>query len=141
MSQTSIEVADVIRRCGDAFLTRFGRRIPLNQRRVMFDIVHCRTAAMGGHVEVCDTCGAQRNAYNSCRNRHCPKCMGSARFRWTAEREAELLPVPYFHIVFTLPHLLAPLALANPRVVYHLLFRATAETLPVARSDALGPSH
>ena len=138
MSQTAIEMADIIRHCGDAFLARFGHRISLHQRRVLFDIANCRTAAMGGHVEVCDTCGTQRNAYNSCRNRHCPKCMGSARWRWTAQREAELLPVPYFHVVFTLPHLLAPLALANPRVVYDLLFRATAETL---REVAADPKH
>ena len=138
MTTASIELADVVRRCGDAFLDRFGRRIDFHCRRVLYDIACCRTAAMGGHVDVCDTCGTLRNAYNSCRNRHCPKCMGSARFRWTAEREADLLPVPYFHVVFTLPHLLAPLALANPRVVYRLLFRAAADTLKEVSAD---PKH
>jgi predicted RNA-binding Zn-ribbon protein involved in translation (DUF1610 family) len=136
MSADSSEIADVIRRYGDAFLARFGHCTSLQQRRVLHDVALCRTASMGGHVEVCTNCGAQRNAYNSCRNRHCPKCLASARFRWTAAREAELLPVPYFHVVFTLPHLLAPLALQNKRVVYNLLFRAAAETLSEVAADS-----
>lgn len=99
------------------------------QRRALRDIAACRTAALGGHEEACDSCGYRRFAYNSCRNRHCPKCQASARARWLDARSAELLDVPYFHVVFTLPAELAPLALANPGTVYGLLFQAASETL------------
>ena len=102
------------------------------------DIAACRTAALGGHVEECDRCGHQQIAYNSCRNRHCPKCQATAAAQWLEAREAELLPVEYFHVVFTLPAALGPIALQNPRVVYGLLFRAAAETLQQIAAD---PKH
>jgi hypothetical protein len=137
MSET-IEVADIVRRYGNAYLEQHGYHTDWHQRRAMLDITRCRTAAMGGHVEVCTNCGTLRNAYNSCRNRHCPKCMGSARLRWSLAREAELLPVPYFHVVFTIPRTLAPLALVNPRVVYGLLLKAAGQTLTEVAAD---PKH
>jgi len=135
VSTPKVEIADIVRRHGDEYLQHFGRRMPWRQWRALLDIARCRTAAMGGHVDVCTNCGLIRCAYNSCRNRHCPKCLGSARWRWTAQREAELLPVPYFHVVFTLPHQLAPLGLANQRVVYDLLFQAAAQTLSQIAAD------
>ena len=103
----TIEVADILRRHGDAYRRDHAGHVGRVERRVMSAIVACRTAALGGHVEACDDCGATRIAYNSCRNRHCPKCQGAARAQWLADRQAELLPVPYFHVVFTLP---APIA-------------------------------
>src|SRR3978361_2229883 len=103
----ALEVADIFRRHGEAFRTRQGRRLSAEQRRVMAAIEACRTAVLGGHVEQCEGCSAVRIAYNSCRNRHCPKCQGLARLQWLADRRAELLPVSYFHLVFTLP---APIA-------------------------------
>jgi hypothetical protein len=105
------------------------------QRRAMRAIETCRTAALGGHRETCDTCGAERLAYNSCRNRHCPKCQTLAKERWLAARRAELLPVEYFHVVFTLPHALNALAQGNPRVLYALLFRTVAATLTTFARD------
>lgn len=138
MTGESVELADVVRQYGGAYLERYARCTPWHQQRVLLDIARCRTAAMGGHVDVCTECGLLRCAYNSCRNRHCPKCLGSARWRWTHEREAELLPVPYFHVVFTLPQELAPLALGNQRVVYGLLFKAAAQTLSEVAAD---PKH
>jgi hypothetical protein len=122
-----LEVADVFRQYAPLYLARHG--VSPQQHRVLKDIQVCRTAALGGHVERCDRCGHQATSYNSCRNRHCPKCQGPARARWLNAREGELLPVPYFHVVFTLPGLLAPLALQNPVVVYNLLFQAVAATL------------
>src|SRR5262252_2921231 len=101
----------------------------------MSDIELCRTAALGGHLEECDCCGHQRPAYNSCANRHCPKCQSLAKAQWLADRQADLLPVPYFHVVFTLPHELAPIAYHNPRVVYSLLFQAAATTLQTLAAD------
>ena len=98
-----LEVADVLRRHGDAYRSAHAGHLGRVERRVMGAIVACRTAALGGHVEACDDCGVARVAYNSCRNRHCPKCQGAARAQWLAARQAELLPVPYFHVVFTLP--------------------------------------
>ena len=138
MSTANVEIADVVRGYGDAYLERFGHCTPWQQHRVLLDIARCRTAAMGGHVDVCTECGLLRCAYNSCRNRHCPKCLGSARWRWTQAREAELLGVPYFHVVFTLPQELAPLALSNQRIVYNLLFKAVARTLSEVAAD---PKH
>jgi hypothetical protein len=108
------------------------------QRRTLSDIAACRTAALGGHVEQCDHCGHRQVAYNSCRNRHCPKCQATAAADWMEAREAELLPVEYFHVVFTLPAALGPIALQNPRIVYALLFRAAAETLQRIAAD---PKH
>lgn len=127
MTRPRLEIADVFRAHGDEYLATRGGTT--DQRRVLRAVVNCRTAAMGGHIEACDHCGHTRIAYNSCRNRHCPKCQGSACARWMQARGEELLPVPYFHVVFTLPTALAPLALQNPRVLYGLLFRAASETL------------
>ena len=122
-----LEVAEVARQYGEAYLAKYGASPA--QRRVLRDVQNCRTAVLGGHLEACDHCGHQRPAYNSCRNRHCPKCQGPARARWLQARAAELLPVPYFHVVFTLPETLGPLALQNKEVVYGVLFRAVGETL------------
>ncbi len=121
------EVADVFRQYAEPYLARCGASP--QQRRVVRDIQACRTAALGGHVDACDRCGHEAISYNSCRNRHCPKCQGPARARWLDARAAELLPVPYFHVVFTLPGVLAPLALQNPAVVYNALFGSVAATL------------
>jgi Putative transposase/Transposase zinc-binding domain len=135
MSRPQVEVADVIRTYGDAFLQAYGDTLSPEQRRALADLACCRTASLGGHVEACDRCAYQRVAYNSCRNRHCPKCQGTEAARWVAARAAELLPVEYFHVVFTLPAALGPLALQNSRVVYDLLFRTAAETLLQIAAD------
>jgi hypothetical protein len=129
MTRPTLEVADVFRKYAPVFLDRYNHVLSGDQRRVLKDLARCRTAALGGHVEACNECGEQRIAYNSCRNRHCPKCQGAARARWMSDRGKELLPVEYFHVVFTLPDELALLGLQNPRVVYNLLFRAAGETL------------
>lgn len=123
------EVADIVRTHGQQFVARLGSLLNIEHLRVLHAIENCRTAVLGGHVDECDHCGHRVISYNSCRNRHCPKCQGAARHQWLADRTADLLPVPYFHVVFTLPHLLAPLALQNKRVVYGILFRAVSETL------------
>jgi putative transposase/transposase-like zinc-binding protein len=138
MTRHRIEVADVFRNHGDAFLDQHGETLSHEQRRALHDIAACRTAALGGHVEECDGCGHQRIAYNSCRNRHCPKCQATAAAQWMESREAELLPVEYFHVVFTLPPALGPIALQNPRELYGLLFRTAAETLQQIAAD---PKH
>jgi len=130
------EVADVFRLHGEAY-RRTHPVSPLH-RQVMSAIERCRTAALGGHVERCDACGFERVAYNSCRNRHCPKCQSLAKARWLEARRAELLPVHYFHVVFTLPHQLNPLALANKQALYSLLFHAAADTL---KDFARDPKH
>jgi hypothetical protein len=127
MTRPRLETAEVFRTHGDEFLTQYGAGAV--QKKVLRAVVRCRTAALGGHVEACDRCDHERIAYNSCRNRHCPKCQGPACAQWMQARAAELLPVPYFHLVFTLPAALGPLALGNPRVVYGLLLQAAAETL------------
>lgn len=130
-----LEVADVLRRHGDAYrLARVGH-LGRVERRVMSAIVACRTAALGGHVEACDDCGVARVAYNSCRNRHCPKCQGAARAQWLAARQAELLPVPYFHVVFTLPAPIAAVAFQNKAAVYAILFAAAAEAMTTLASN------
>jgi hypothetical protein len=128
-----LEVADIFRQHGYDF--RLTHPLSPEQRRVMHAIERCRTGALGGHVEQCDTCGHQRIAYNSCRNRHCPKCQALAKARWLEARLADLLPVEYFHVVFTLPEQLATLALQNKRVVYNLLFSAAAESLLTIAAD------
>jgi hypothetical protein len=138
MNRPKLEVADIFRRHGDAFLERYGDGLSHEQRRVLHDLAVCRTAALGGHVEECNRCGHRQVAYNSCRNRHCPKCQANAAAEWMQAREAELLPVEYFHLVFTLPATLNPIALQNPRVVYGLLFRAASETLQQVAAD---PDH
>ncbi len=110
----------------------------LGQLKVMSAIERCRTAALGGHVACCDNCAHEHVAYNSCRNRHCPKCQGAAAADWLAAREAELLPVPYFHVVFTVPAEIADIAYQNKAVIYDILFKATAETLTTIAAD---PKH
>ncbi len=124
-----LEVADVFRRHGEAFRQAHTGHIGAGERRVMGAITACRTAALGGHIEQCDGCSALRIAYNSCRNRHCPKCQGSARHAWLTDQQADLLPVPYFHVIFTVPVPVAAVAFHNKAVVYAILFRAAAETL------------
>jgi Putative transposase/Transposase zinc-binding domain len=138
MTPPRLEVAELFRRHGDAFLDRYGETLRPEQRRALSDIAACRTAALGGHVEECDRCGHRQIAYNSCRNRHCPKCQATAAAQWVEAREAELLPVEYAHVVFTLPAVLGPIALQNPREVYNILFRAAAETLQQIAAD---PNH
>lgn len=135
MARQRLEVADVVRAHRERFIAARGGRLSAAERRVLDDLAACRTAACGGHVERCDACGFERIAYNSCRNRHCPKCQGAARAAWLAEREAELLPVGYFHVVFTLPHELGALALQNKQTLYALLFRAVAQTLTTIAAD------
>lgn len=129
MDRPPLEVADLIRAAGPDFAERNHRWLTSGHRKVLTAIERCRTAALGGHVDECSRCGHRAISYNSCRNRHCPKCQGNARERWLADRRQELLPTPYVHVVFTLPHLLAPLALQNKKVIYGLLFRSSAETL------------
>ena len=134
----SLEVADIFRQHGPAYrLSNAATMFPA-ERRVMLAIERCRTAALGGHVEECDSCGNLRISYNSCRNRHCPKCQSLERARWLEARMADLLPVPYFHVVFTVPDRIAGVALQNRKVVYGVLFDATAETL---RRIAADPKH
>lgn len=135
MRQPGLEVADVLGRFGAEFVARFGKSLCNQQRKAIQDIEQCRTAVLGGHKEECDQCGHESFAYNSCRNRHCPKCQGKARARWTSKRTEELLPVPYLHMVFTLPQILARLALQNKRVMYDLLFQATSKTLLEIAAD------
>lgn len=131
----ALEVADIFRRHGDAFRAAHGDHLSPAQRRVMAAIETCRTAALGGHVECCEDCGKIRVAYNSCRDRHCPKCQGLARAQWLADRKADLLPVPYFHVVFTVPAPVAAIALQNKAVVYDILFKAAAQTLRTIAAD------
>ncbi len=123
------EVADVIRQHGEAFLAKHGGHLTAVQRQALRDLGRCRTAALGGHVEECLDCGQQRIAYNSCRNRHCPKCQALTRAHWLEQQAEHLLPVEYFHVVFTLPREVGDLALANPRALYDLLFQAASATL------------
>ncbi|HXY59314.1 MAG TPA: IS91 family transposase [Methylocystis sp.] len=127
MERPALELADVLRRHGDAYLCDHAAHLGRSERRVMGAIAACRTAALGGHLEQCDACGLTRVAYNSCRNRHCPKCQGAARTEWLAARKAELLPAPYFHAVFTLPPQAAEIAFQNKALVYALLMRSAAE--------------
>jgi hypothetical protein len=134
----ALELADVFRRHGDAYRCAHDGHLGRVERRVMRAIELCRTAALGGHAEVCSDCGLVRLAYNSCRNRHCPKCQGRARAEWLTARQAELLPVPYFHVVFTLPAPVAAIAFQNKETVYAILFRTAAETL---RRIAADPRH
>jgi hypothetical protein len=132
---TGLELADVFRRHGDAYRRAHDGHLGRVERRVMSAVELCRTAALGGHVEQCRDCGVVRHAYNSCRNRHCPKCQGQARAEWLAARQAELLPVGYFHVVFTMPPAAAEIAFQNKAAVYAILFRAAAEALRVVAAD------
>jgi putative transposase/transposase-like zinc-binding protein len=134
----ALEVADIFRRHGDAFRQAHRLHLGRVERRVMAAIEACRTPVLGGHVEQCADCGLVRCAYNSCRNRHCPKCQGLARAAWLEARQAELLPVPHYHLVFTVPVPVAEIAFQNKRVVYAILFRAAAEAL---RDIAADPRH
>ncbi len=134
----SPEVADVFRAHGAAWRKANAGHVSLAQLKVMSAIETCRTAALGGHVERCEDCAHERVAYNSCRNRHCPKCQGVAARQWLAEREAELLPVPYYHVVFTLPAAIGAIAFHNKATVYDLLFKSAAETLITIAAD---PKH
>jgi len=130
MSRPPLEVADLIRAAGAAFIERSHKWIRWKHSKVLLAIARCRTAALGGHLDQCTRCGHRATiSYNSCRNRHCPKCQTAARERWIAARRSELLPSRYVHVVFTLPRQLAPLALQNTKVIYGLLLRASAETL------------
>ena len=125
----TIEVADILRRHGEAYLRDHVGHVGRTEQRVMSAIAACRTVALGGHVEACDDCGATRIAYNSCRNRHCPKCQGAARAQWLADRQSELLPVPYFHVVFTLPPPIAAIGFQNKAAVYAMLFKSAVEAM------------
>lgn len=138
MSRPALEVADIFRRHSEAWRQANAGHVSLAQLRVMSAIEACRTAALGGHVERCEECAHTRVAYNSCRNRHCPKCQGRAAAEWLAAREAELLPVPYFHVVFTLPAAIGAIAYQNKAKVYGLLFTAAAEALTTIAAD---PKH
>jgi hypothetical protein len=133
-----LEVADIFRHHGAAWRRANAGHVSLGQLQVMSAIVSCRTAALGGHVAACEDCAHTQIAYNSCRNRHCPKCQGAAARGWLAEREADLLPMPYFHLVFTLPAALADLAYHNKAVIYDLLFKASSEALLTIAAD---PKH
>jgi Putative transposase/Transposase zinc-binding domain len=138
MERPKLEVADIFRRYGEAYREKHGASMSTAQRRVMTAIEVCRTAALGGQIEQCDQCGHQRICYRSCRNRHCPKCQSLARAEWIQHRQAELLDCEYFHVVFTVPEEIAAIAYQNKKVVYSILFRATAETL---RTIAADPKH
>ena len=135
MTRPPLEVADLIRIAGDAFIERNRQWIGWKHVKVLLAIARCRTAALGGHLDECTRCGHRTISYNSCRNRHCPKCQTGARERWIAARQRELLPTRYVHVVFTLPRELAPLVLQNRKAVYDLLFRASAETLMEVARD------
>ena len=129
MNRPPLEMADIVRFAGQSFLQRSQRWISWQHQKVLLAITRCRTAALGGHRDRCSGCGHTAISYNSCRNRHCPKCQGNARQHWLEARERELLPTPYVHIVFTVPREVASLALQNKQVIYNLLFHASAETL------------
>ena len=133
-----IELADIFRIAGPSFKASRAGRLSLAELKVMSAIEACRTAALGGHVEGCDDCGHRRIAYNSCRNRHCPRCQGAAARDWLEAREADLLPAPYFHVVFTLPAEIAAIAFQNKRAVYDLLFRTASQTMTTIAAD---PKH
>ncbi len=135
MGHSGPEVADIFRRYGAGWRDRHGASMWTAQRAAMSAIELCRTAALGGHVEQCDQCGAQRICYNSCRSRNCPKCQSLARAEWVEDRRAELLDTQYFHVVFTIPNEIAAIAFQNADVVYNILFRVTAETLRTIAAD------
>ena len=138
MARSALEVADIFRDHGAAWRMANAGHVSLGQLKVMSAIERCRTAALGGHVEQCEDCDHTRIAYNSCRNRHCPKCQGAVARDWLEARQADLLPVPYYHVVFTLPAALADIAYQNKKAVYDILFRASAETVLTIAAD---PKH
>jgi len=137
MNRPPLEVADLVRSAGRAFIERSRRWITWQHLTVLRAIARCRTAALGGHLDECIACGYRPAiSYNSCRNRHCPKCQASARHRWLQARRQELLPTRYVHVVFTLPHELASLALQNKKILYHLLLQTSAATLLEVARDS-----
>jgi|ERR1039458_6563183 predicted Zn-ribbon and HTH transcriptional regulator len=139
MNRPPLEVADLVRAAGRAFIERSRRWITWQHLKVLRAIARCRTAALGGHLDECADCGYRPAiSYNNCRNRHCPKCQANARDRWLQARRQELLPTRYVHVVFTLPHELAPLALQNKKILYHLLLQISAATLLAVARD---PKH
>ena len=139
MNRPPLEVADLVRVAGRAFIERSRRWITWQHVKVLRAIARCRTAALGGHLDECIDCGYRPAiSYNSCRNRHCPKCQANTRERWLEARRQELLPTRYVHVVFTLPHQLAPLALQNKKLLYHLLLQTSAATLLAVARD---PKH
>ena len=138
MARAALEVADIFREHGPAWRRANAGHVSLGQLKVMSAIQSCRTAALGGHVARCERCAHTQIAYNSCRNRHCPKCQGAAAKQWLAEREADLLPVPYYHVVFTLPAPISDIAYQNKAAIYDILFKAAAETLITIAAD---PKH
>jgi predicted Zn-ribbon and HTH transcriptional regulator len=135
VSRPALEVADIFRDHGPAWRKANAGHVSLDQLKVMSAIESCRTAALGGHVARCEDCAYTSIAYNSCRNRHCPKCQGAAAKEWLADREADLLPVPYYHVVFTLPAAVADIAYQNKAVIYDLLFKVSAETMLTTAAD------
>ena len=135
MTRPPLEVADIVRAQGNRFIEKHGRWIHWTHRKVLRAIARCRTAALGGHRDLCPRCGYRAISFNSCRDRHCPKCQSGARDKWIAARQDELLAVAYVHVVFTLPHQLCQLTLQNKKVLYDLLFRASAETLLEVAAD------
>ena len=141
MARPALEVADILRDHGPAWREANSGHMSLDQLKVMSAIERCRTVALGGHVARCENeaCGHTLIAYNSCRNRHCPKCQGAASRRWLADREAELLPAQYFHVVYTLPSELRDIAYQNKRVIYDLLMKAAAETTLAIAADPKRP--
>jgi len=136
VNRPPLEVADIIRAVGRSFSEKNRSWLTGLHRKVLSAIERCRTAALGGHKDQCSRCGYQAISYNSCRNRHCPKCQTNARDKWLAARQRELLAVPYVHVVFTLPHELAPLALYNKKLLYDLLFRTSAASLLEIAADS-----
>ena len=138
MTRPALEVADVVRQHGEDYRRAHRGSLSRDQHRVLNALAACRTAALGGHIEQCVVCGHQRIAYNSCRNRHCPKCQSLARAEWVEKRKDDLLPCPYFHVVFTVPQEVAALCYQNQRILYDVLFQATAATL---RTIAADPRH
>ena len=135
MGRTNLEVADIFCKYGEAYRHKFGTSTNSQQWRTMHDIKVCRTAELGGHIDRCDHCGHEDISYNSCRNRHCPKCQSLAKAEWLEARTAELLPVDYFHVVFTIPEVLKQITLQNKREVYDILFKAAAKTLLIIAAD------
>ena len=138
MSRPHLEVADIVRQHGDAYLERYGATMSGEQHRALRAIALCRTAALGGHITQCDQCGYQEQSYNSCRHRSCPKCHGAAQAAWLNARTQEVLNTPYVHVTFTLPHDLSALVLHNQRVLYGLLFHTVAHSLQDIARD---PKH
>jgi hypothetical protein len=138
MNRPPLEVADIIRAAGDDFISRNGKHLAWMQLKVLRAIRNCRTQVLGGHLDRCPQCGHETLSYNSCRNRHCPKCQTNARELWLAKRTGDLLPVPYFHVVFTIPHDLSALVLQNKKALYDLLFQTSAATLMEVAAD---PNH